>query len=65
MTTSLSSNLLSSAGDTSTSTSGEATISPDTPSSSKQSVTRSPADEEIRQRRLRRFGDAGSSSEDH
>ncbi|CAJ0589541.1 unnamed protein product [Cylicocyclus nassatus] len=62
-TTSLSSTPLATA--TESPTSGEATISPDTPTTSKESIVRSPADEEIRQRRLRRFGDAGSSSEDH
>ncbi|VDM66331.1 unnamed protein product [Strongylus vulgaris] len=61
--TSRSPTLLTTATDSTTS--GEATISPDTPTSSKEAVMRSPADEEIRQRRLRRFGDAGSSSEDH
>lgn len=39
-------------------------VSPDIPSSSKETIVRSPEDEEIRLRRLRRFGEAGSSSED-
>ncbi|EYB81807.1 hypothetical protein Y032_0373g167 [Ancylostoma ceylanicum] len=56
-----SSPLLSTATDTTMS--GEATISPDPPSPSR-AVTRSPAEEEVRLRRLRRFGEASHSSED-
>ncbi|KAL6742811.1 hypothetical protein Aduo_015920 [Ancylostoma duodenale] len=57
-----SSPLLSTATDTTMS--DEATISPDPPSPSREAVTRSPAEEEVRLRRLRRFGEGGRSSED-
>ncbi|PIO75371.1 hypothetical protein TELCIR_02591 [Teladorsagia circumcincta] len=46
------------------STTPEDRESPDIPSSSKETIVRSPEDEEIRLRRLKRFAEAGSSSED-
>ncbi|KAK6048747.1 hypothetical protein COOONC_13748 [Cooperia oncophora] len=49
---------------TESSTTPEDRESPDIPSSSKETIVRSPEDEQIRLRRLKRFADAGSSSED-
>ncbi|VDL81881.1 unnamed protein product [Nippostrongylus brasiliensis] len=39
--------------------------SPETPSSSREPIVRSAVDEEVRLRRLKRFGEAGNASEDN
>uniref|UniRef100_A0A7I4Z0A0 E3 ubiquitin-protein ligase hrd-1 n=1 Tax=Haemonchus contortus TaxID=6289 RepID=A0A7I4Z0A0_HAECO len=62
--TSASSSRLSKAGVATESPTPEDRESPEVPSSSKETIVRSPEDERIRQRRLRRFAEAGNSSED-